>query len=69
MSDEVIEELWRIKDAMAQEYGYDIARLAAGLQSKQGEKGHRIVDLHALREAGEASAAREKPPIREPDHH
>ena len=53
MADEVIEELWRIKDAMAQEYGYDIARLAEDLQGRQGEEGHRIVDLQALRKAGE----------------
>ena len=53
MADEVIEELWRIKDDMAHEYGYDIARLAADLQGRQGEEGHRIVDLQALREARE----------------
>ena len=53
MSDEVIEELWRIKDEMAREYGYDVARLAADLQGRQGEDGHRIVDLHARREARE----------------
>ncbi len=52
MADEVIEELWRIKDAMAQEYGYDIVRLAADLQGRQGAEGHRIVDLQALRKAG-----------------
>ena len=53
MADEVIEELWRIKDAMAQEHGYDIARLVADLQGRQGQDGHRIVDLQASREAGE----------------
>ena len=53
MADEVIEELWRIKDAMAQEYGYDIARLAADLQGRQGQDGHRLVDLQASRKAGE----------------
>ena len=57
MADKVIEELWRIKDAMAQEHGYDIARLAADLQGRQGEEGHRIVDLQALRKAGERGVA------------
>ena len=57
MADEVIEELWRIKDAMAQEYGYDIARLAADLQGRQGQDGHRLVDLQASRKAGERRAA------------
>lgn len=56
MTDQVIEELWRIKDAMAREYGYDIARLAAGLRAKQGEQGRPIVDLEALRNVGERSA-------------
>ncbi len=52
MSDEVIEELWRIKDDMAREHGYDVARLAADLRGKQREDGRRIVDLHASQEAG-----------------
>ena len=33
MSDEVIEELWRIKDGIASEHGHDVRRLAAHLQS------------------------------------
>ncbi len=53
MADRVIEELWRIKEAMAQEHGYDIARLAADLETKQeGEEGHRIVNLHVVRKGG-----------------
>lgn len=60
MADEVIEELWRIKDAMAREYGYDIARLVTDLQGRQGEEGRRIVNLRALRQNGapEVSARR-----------
>ena len=50
MSDEVIETLWRIKDDIAREYGYDIARLTVALQAEQGNAGHRIVDLQAQRE-------------------
>lgn len=56
MADPVIEELWRIKDAMAREYGYDIARLAAALRARQGEQGRPIADLEALRNAGERGA-------------
>ncbi len=56
MADQVIEELWRIKDAMAREYGNDIVRLAADLQAKQGEQGRPIVDLEALRNTGERGA-------------
>ena len=53
MADQVIEELWRIKDAMAREYGYDIARLAAALRARQGEEGHPVVGLQALRDTGQ----------------
>ena len=57
MSDDVIEELWRVKDDMAREHGYDAARLAAAIQSSQGEEGHRVVDLRALRDAGPGRVA------------
>ena len=53
MSDEVIETLWRIKDDIAREYGYDVARLAAVLRAEQGNAGHRVVDLQAQREAAQ----------------
>ena len=53
MSDKVLEELWRIKDDMAREYGYDVPRLAAALRAAQGGEGHRVVDLHASRTAPE----------------
>ena len=35
MPDEIIEELWKIKDGMAREHGNDVRKLAARLQ---GEK-------------------------------
>lgn len=53
MSDEVIEELWQIKDDMASEHGYDLRRLAADLRHRQTEDGRRVVDLRALRQAGQ----------------
>ena len=34
MPDEIIEELWRIKDDIAREHGYDVRKLAEYLQSK-----------------------------------
>ena len=42
---------------MAREHGYDVARLAADLQGRQEEEGHRIVDLQALRKAGERTVS------------
>ena len=35
MSDEIIRELWQIKDDMAKEHGYDVRALAAYLQNKK----------------------------------
>ena len=46
MADEIIEELWRIKDDMAREHGYDVDRLAAYFRRRERE-----------REAREARAA------------
>ena len=46
MADEIIKEVWRIKDDMAREHGYDIDRLAAYFRRRERE-----------REAREARAA------------
>ena len=35
MSDQIIEELWQIKDSIAREHDYDIESLVAHLQTKQ----------------------------------
>ena len=34
MADEIIEELWRVKEEMAREHGYDIEAFGAYLQRK-----------------------------------
>ena len=38
MSDEIIEELWRIKDSIAREHANDIRKLAAHLQDGKRRK-------------------------------
>ena len=53
MSDEIIEELWRIKDSIAREHGYDIEALAAYLRSKKRAEGQQIVDLSAMKKTAE----------------
>jgi hypothetical protein len=45
MSDEVIRELWRVKEEIAKEFNYDIAALAAELNRRQEESGRPVVDL------------------------
>ena len=53
MPDEIIKELWQIKDDIAREHGYDIRALVAHLQSKKRAKGQHVVDLHSQRRAAE----------------
>ena len=53
MSDEIIEELWRIKDSIAREHGYDIEALVAYLQSKEKAEDRQIVDLCAIKKTAE----------------
>ena len=56
MPDEIIKELWQIKDGIAREHGYDIEALVAHLQAKERPTGQRVVDLRAGREAAEQGA-------------
>ena len=57
MPDEIIEELWQIKDSIAREHRYDIEALVAHLQTKERPEGQRVVDLHAMRETAEVIPA------------
>lgn len=41
MADEIIEEVWRIKDELAREHGYDVGRLGAYFQRREREKAQR----------------------------
>ena len=55
MPDEIIEELWQIKDSIAREYGYDIEALVAYLQTRERTEDRRVVDLIAQAKAVEKS--------------
>ncbi len=35
MSDEIIEELWKIKDSIAREHGNDVRKIAAYLEGRE----------------------------------
>lgn len=45
MSDEIIRDLWRIKDEIACEHGYDVESLAAYLRRKKQTEGRRVVEM------------------------
>ena len=57
MPDEIIRELWQIKDSMAREYEYDIDRLVTHLQTRQRTADQRAVDLLAMKEVGERTVS------------
>lgn len=57
MPDEIIRELWQIKDDIAREHGYDVDALVAHLRSAASGSDHVVVDLESMKkEANQASA-------------
>ena len=51
MADEIIEELWNIKDGIAREHDYDVDALVPHLTAFAPSPGQRVVDLRATRAA------------------
>lgn len=49
MSDEIIRELWQIKDAISREANYNPRRLGDLLQKRQNTSVRKVVDLSARR--------------------
>lgn len=52
MKDEIIKELWKAKDEIAQECGHDLHKLAALLRKKQQRRQHKTVNLTNHQSAG-----------------
>ena len=50
VSDEVLREVWRIKDELSESYGHDIEKLFADIQKKQRLSGRRVVNLQTIEE-------------------
>ena len=57
MRDEIIEELWGIKDSIAREHGNDVRKLSAYLQSKKDTRHARMTNLGAMNELSETDKA------------
>ncbi|OGQ99871.1 MAG: hypothetical protein A2511_15840 [Deltaproteobacteria bacterium RIFOXYD12_FULL_50_9] len=53
MADEIIEELWKIKDGIAHEHAYNVDALVAHLKAKVLSPGQKVVDLRAMKTAGQ----------------
>ncbi len=45
MKDEIIKEVWKAKDEIAQECGHDLHQLAALLRKRQQQRKHEPVNL------------------------
>ena len=59
MADEIIEEVWRIKDEIAREHGYDVGRLGAYFRRLGRERAQREDEGAAAGDgtAGDGTAA------------
>ena len=57
MADAIIEELWRVKDRMAREAGYDVKALAAAIGGAPDQKHARGGEPSGMREAQNPVAA------------
>jgi hypothetical protein len=60
-----IEEVWRIRDELSAEYGYDVHRIFAALREEEKQHGDRLVQSVPRRVAPEPAAAlrEELPPF------
>ena len=45
MKDEIIEQVWRAKDAIGKKYNYDVRKLAENLQNRERASGAVIVNF------------------------
>ena len=50
MADNIIEELWNIKDSIARDHAYSIDALVAHLKAKGLSLGQQVVDLGAMKQ-------------------
>lgn len=50
MKNEVLEELWKIKDQMAEDAHYDMTKLVAYIKEQECLAKAEVVDLAAIRE-------------------
>ncbi len=49
MKDEILEELWKSKDEIAEEHGYNMDKLVNTLREMEKERGIEIVDLSTIK--------------------
>jgi hypothetical protein len=47
MTDEILQEVWKAKDGISAECGYDVKRLVRELRLKEAASTAHVIDLHA----------------------
>lgn len=57
MADEIMKELWEIKDGISREHGNDLDSLIVFLRSRRISDGRNVVDLRAIKKKADQSAA------------
>ncbi len=48
MKDEILDQVWRTKDALAKKYGYNVRTMAKELQQREKASKAGVVNLHDL---------------------
>ena len=48
MKDEILDQVWRTKDALAKKYGYNVRTMAKELQRREKAAEAEVVNLHDL---------------------
>ena len=57
MADEIITELWKIKDAIAKENGYDVKSFVTHLRARKREEDNCCINLRSMKQAAEQKNA------------
>ena len=57
VQDEILSEVWRQRDAYAEEHHHSLEAMVADLQRRQAEHRDRLVDRRKARRASEAQSA------------
>ncbi len=50
MKDDIMQEVWKAKDAISARYQYDLKTLVDHLRAKEKTSAYRVVNLHAKRQ-------------------
>ncbi len=53
MADEIIKELWKIKDGIANEHGCDVKAFVIWLRAKKHQGDQQVVDLRSMKQTAE----------------